>query len=164
MTDSLVNCQLHNRFRITMNRETTMAKSKAPEHHTVAATHHETAAQHYKEATKAHEGGNQKAADHAQMAPGSMTHAKEDVYERIQDLTDRRGAGACIDAVGTEAEPTASADSMLDRVKVATYLGTDRPHILRQASHCCRNFGTVSIVGVYGGSTRSRWAPQSTAG
>ena len=29
--------------------------------------------------------------------------------------------------------------------------GTDRPHVLRQAIHCCRNFGTVSIVGVYGG-------------
>jgi threonine dehydrogenase-like Zn-dependent dehydrogenase len=28
---------------------------------------------------------------------------------------------------------------------------TDRPHVLRQAIHCCRNFGTVSIVGVYGG-------------
>ena len=46
---------------------------------------------------------------------------------------------------------TASADSILDRVKVATFMGTDRPHVLRQAIHCCRNFGTVSIVGVYGG-------------
>ena len=40
---------------------------------------------------------------------------------------------------------------MIDKVKAATYLGTDRPHVLRQAIHCCRNFGTVSIVGVYGG-------------
>ena len=30
-------------------------------------------------------------------------------------------------------------------------MGTDRPHVLRQAIMCCRNFGTVSIVGVYGG-------------
>jgi threonine dehydrogenase-like Zn-dependent dehydrogenase len=30
-------------------------------------------------------------------------------------------------------------------------MGTDRPHVLRQAIHCCRNFGTVAIVGVYGG-------------
>ena len=81
----------------------------------------------------------------------TLDFAKEDIYERIQDLTDRRGADACIDAVGTEAEPSASIDSMIDRVKVATYLGTDRPHVLRQAIHCCRNFGTVSIVGVYGG-------------
>jgi threonine dehydrogenase-like Zn-dependent dehydrogenase len=77
----------------------------------------------------------------------TLDFAKEDIYERIQELTDRRGADACIDAVGTEAEPTASIDSMVDRVKVAT----DRPHVLRQAIHCCRNFGTVSIVGVYGG-------------
>ena len=81
----------------------------------------------------------------------TLDFAKEDIYERIQDLTDRRGADACIDAVGTEAEPSASINSMVDRVKVATYLGTDRPHVLRQAIHCCRNFGTVSIVGVYGG-------------
>ena len=33
---------------------------------------------------------------------------------------------------------------MVDRVKVATFMGTDRPHVLRQAIHCCRNFGTVS--------------------
>ena len=40
---------------------------------------------------------------------------------------------------------------MIDRLKVATFMGTDRPHVLRQAIHCCRNFGTVSIIGVYGG-------------
>ena len=74
-----------------------------------------------------------------------------DVYERIQELTHGRGADACIDAVGTEASPTATADSVLDTVKAATFLGTDRPHVLRQAIQCCRNFGVVSIVGVYGG-------------
>ena len=46
---------------------------------------------------------------------------------------------------------SASFYAMVDRVKVATFMGTDRPHVLRQAIHCCRNFGTVSIVGVYGG-------------
>ena len=76
---------------------------------------------------------------------------KVDVYEAIQSMTKGRGADACIDAVGTEPDPTASIDSMFDRVKVATFLATDRPHVLRQAIHCCRNFGTVSIVGVYGG-------------
>jgi threonine dehydrogenase-like Zn-dependent dehydrogenase len=76
---------------------------------------------------------------------------KEDVYERIQQITNGRGADACIDAVGTEPETTASKDSVLDRIKVATFMGTDRPHVIRQAIHCCRNFGTVSIVGVYGG-------------
>ncbi len=76
---------------------------------------------------------------------------EDDVYERIQDLTGGRGADACIDAVGTEADASGSADSVIDRIKVATFMGTDRPHVLRQAIHCCRNFGTVSIVGVYGG-------------
>jgi threonine dehydrogenase-like Zn-dependent dehydrogenase len=76
---------------------------------------------------------------------------EEDVYDRIQELTGGRGADSCIDAVGTEASATGSLDSVMDRVKVATFMGTDRPHVLRQAIHCCRNFGTVSIVGVYGG-------------
>jgi threonine dehydrogenase-like Zn-dependent dehydrogenase len=76
---------------------------------------------------------------------------EEDVYDRIMELTKGRGADACIDAVGTEAEPSASLDSRWDRIKTATFMGTDRPHVLRQAIRCCRNFGTVSIVGVYGG-------------
>jgi threonine dehydrogenase-like Zn-dependent dehydrogenase len=81
----------------------------------------------------------------------TLDFMKEDIYERIQEMTHGRGADACIDAVGTEPETKASLDSVVDRVKVATFMGTDRPHVLRQAIHCCRNFGTVSIVGVYGG-------------
>ncbi len=76
---------------------------------------------------------------------------REDVHDRIQELTHGRGADACIDAVGTEPHTSASFDSMLDRLKVATFTGTDRPHVLRQAINNTRNFGIVSIVGVYGG-------------
>jgi threonine dehydrogenase-like Zn-dependent dehydrogenase len=75
----------------------------------------------------------------------------EDVYDRIQEMTKGRGADACIDAVGTEPATNSSFYAAVDRIKVATFMGTDRPHVLRQAIHCCRNFGTVSIVGVYGG-------------
>ena len=75
----------------------------------------------------------------------------EDVYDRIQELTKGRGADACIDAVGTEPLANSSFYAMVDRVKVATFMGTDRPHVLRQAIHCTRNFGIVSVVGVYGG-------------
>jgi threonine dehydrogenase-like Zn-dependent dehydrogenase len=75
----------------------------------------------------------------------------EDIYDRIMDLTAGRGADACIDAVGTEPDTMSGFDAIVDRVKVATFMGTDRPHVLRQAIHCCRNFGIVSIVGVYGG-------------
>ncbi len=74
-----------------------------------------------------------------------------DIYDAIQQHTRGRGADACIDCVGTEPLATSSADAMVDRIKVATYLATDRPHVLREAIQCCRNFGTVSIVGVYGG-------------
>ena len=81
----------------------------------------------------------------------TLDFMKEDIYDRIQELTSCRGADACIDAVGTEPHTTASFDSILDRVKVGTFMGTDRPHVVRQAIHCCRNFGTVSVVGVYGG-------------
>ncbi|ETR79267.1 alcohol dehydrogenase [Afipia sp. P52-10] len=73
----------------------------------------------------------------------------EDVYERLQQITHGRGADACIDAVGTE--PNRSSGDRIDQIKLATYLATDRPYVLRQAIQCCRNFGTVSIVGVYGG-------------
>ena len=66
-------------------------------------------------------------------------------------MTNGRGADACIDAVGTEPDIGSGFDAVVDRIKVATFMGTDRPHVLRQAIHCCRNFGTVSIVGVYGG-------------
>ncbi|MBB3236583.1 zinc-dependent alcohol dehydrogenase [Phyllobacterium endophyticum] len=81
----------------------------------------------------------------------TLDFREDDIYDRIMDLTEGRGADACIDAVGTEPATMASFDSVVDRIKVATFMGTDRPHVLRQAIHCCRNFGTVSVVGVYGG-------------
>lgn len=74
-----------------------------------------------------------------------------DIYDAIQQRTHGRGADACVDCVGTEPLTSSGADAVVDRIKVATYLGTDRPHVLREAIKCCRNFGTVSIVGVYGG-------------
>lgn len=74
-----------------------------------------------------------------------------DVYDVIMQKTNGRGADACIDAVGTEADPASSLAARWDRIKTATFMGTDRPHVLRQAIHCCRNFGVVSIIGVYGG-------------
>jgi threonine dehydrogenase-like Zn-dependent dehydrogenase len=86
-------------------------------------------------------------------ASGAITldFKKDDIYDRIQDLTGGRGADACIDAVGTEPDTASGFDAVVDRIKVATFMGTDRPHVLRQAIQCCRNFGVVSIVGVYGG-------------
>jgi threonine dehydrogenase-like Zn-dependent dehydrogenase len=58
-------------------------------------------------------------------ASGALTldFLKEDTYDRIQELTQGRGADACIDAVGTEPE-TSGFDAVLDRIKVATFMGT----------------------------------------
>jgi threonine dehydrogenase-like Zn-dependent dehydrogenase len=81
----------------------------------------------------------------------TLDFRKEDIYDAIQQRTHGRGADACIDCVGTEPLTTSGTDAVVDRIKVATYLGTDRPHVLREAIQCCRNFGTVSVVGVYGG-------------
>ncbi len=75
----------------------------------------------------------------------------DDVYETLNEETQGRGPDACIDAVGAEAHATSDAMAVVDRVKQAAFLATDRPAALRQAIHCCRNGGTVSIVGVYGG-------------
>src|SRR5436309_13952366 len=42
-------------------------------------------------------------------------------------------------------------DYAYDRVKQAARLETDRPLALREAIMACRNGGTVSVIGVYGG-------------
>jgi threonine dehydrogenase-like Zn-dependent dehydrogenase len=81
----------------------------------------------------------------------TIDFAAESVHERINELTHGRGADACIDAVGTESAPAASVDAALDRVKQIAWMGTDRPHVLRQAINNTRNGGIVSIIGVYGG-------------
>ena len=62
-----------------------------------------------------------------------------------------RGPDRCIDAVGAEAHAGGSFDAVLDKVKAAVALGTDRPHVLREAIMCCRKGGTLSIPGVYMG-------------
>ncbi len=86
-----------------------------------------------------------------QAGAETLDFGEVDVYDEIQARTHGRGADSCIDAVGTEAHVGASFDAVLDRVKQAMFLGTDRPHVLRQAIHCCRNGGNISIPGVYGG-------------
>ncbi|WP_262272691.1 MULTISPECIES: zinc-dependent alcohol dehydrogenase [Microvirga] len=76
---------------------------------------------------------------------------EESVIERLNELTNGRGPEKCIDAVGMEAHATATIDSMYDRVKQATMMETDRPHVLREMAYVCRPAGTLSIPGVYGG-------------
>ncbi|MBV9240921.1 MAG: zinc-binding dehydrogenase, partial [Acidobacteria bacterium] len=74
-----------------------------------------------------------------------------DVYDRLMEMTNGRGPDRCIDAVGGEALAGGTFDGTLDAVKTSVYLGTDRPHVLRQAIWSCRKGGTISVPGVYVG-------------
>jgi threonine dehydrogenase-like Zn-dependent dehydrogenase len=76
---------------------------------------------------------------------------KESVSERLNELTNGKGPEKCIDAVGLEAHATGSVDAVYDRVKQATMMESDRPHVLREMIYACRPAGTLSIPGVYGG-------------
>jgi len=71
------------------------------------------------------------------------------IYDALQEMTKGRGPDRCIDAVGTEAHAGGSIDAVIDKAKAALYLGTDRPHVLREAIWCCRKGGTISMPGVY---------------
>lgn len=71
------------------------------------------------------------------------------IYDALLEMTGGRGPDRCIDCVGTESEASASLDAMLDKAKAAVFLGTDRPHVLRETIMCCRKGGTISVPGVY---------------
>ena len=79
-----------------------------------------------------------------------INYEEADVYETLMDLTGGLGPDACIDAVGMEAHMPGLIGAY-DRVKQATMLESDRPHVFRQAIMACRKGGTVSVPGVYGG-------------
>lgn len=81
----------------------------------------------------------------------TIDFSEVDVYERLMEMTGGRGPDRCMDAVGGEAHAGGTLDGVVDAVKTALYLGTDRPHVLRQAIWSCRKGGTISIPGVYVG-------------
>ena len=79
--------------------------------------------------------------------PETINFDKEEVYERLNAMTQGRGPDRCIDAVGCEAHGTGGVDAVLDNVKAGVKLATDRAHVIRQAIFCCRKGGTVSVPG-----------------
>jgi threonine dehydrogenase-like Zn-dependent dehydrogenase len=81
----------------------------------------------------------------------TLDYERVDVREALHELTAGRGPDACIDAVGLEAHHGSAPLHAYDRAKQVARLETDRPHALRQAIMACRNGGTVSVIGVYGG-------------
>ena len=80
----------------------------------------------------------------------TINYEETDIYEALAEMTGGRGPDKCIDAVGLEAHAP-SMQYTYDRMKQAMMMETDRPIALRQAIMSCRNGGTVSVVGVYGG-------------
>ncbi len=73
-----------------------------------------------------------------------------DIYDALMTMTGGIGPDAVIDAVGLEAHGM-FADNVLDHVKAALFLATDRTHTIRQAILACRKGGRVSMPAVYGG-------------
>jgi threonine dehydrogenase-like Zn-dependent dehydrogenase len=80
----------------------------------------------------------------------TINYEELDVHDELQVRTGGRGPDVCIDAVGMEGHAP-GITLAYDRVKQAMMLETDRPYALRQAILSCRNGGTVSVPGVYGG-------------
>ncbi len=80
----------------------------------------------------------------------TINYEESKVYEALMEMTGGIGPDACIDAVGMEAHG-GFADNIWDQIKVSTFLGTDRGHVIRQIILACRKGGRVSMPGVYGG-------------
>lgn len=85
------------------------------------------------------------------MGATPLNFAETSVLGELREMTAGRGPDHCIDAVGLEARSGSTVADAYDRVKQAVRLETERPHALREAAMSCRNGGTISVVGVYGG-------------
>jgi threonine dehydrogenase-like Zn-dependent dehydrogenase len=87
----------------------------------------------------------------SEVGAETIDYEQVDVQEVLKDITAGRGPDACIDAVGMEAHSDVGPLQLYDRAKQAVRAETDRGPALRQAITSCRNGGTVSVIGVYGG-------------
>jgi threonine dehydrogenase-like Zn-dependent dehydrogenase len=81
----------------------------------------------------------------------TLNYERVDVLDALRELTGGRGPDACIDAVGMEGHHPTLPIHAYDRTKQVGRIQFDRPHALREAILACRNGGTVSVIGVYGG-------------
>lgn len=74
---------------------------------------------------------------------------REDVQERLLEMTNGRGPDRCIDAVGAEAHSAGDLREFVDDAREAMHIPSNHPYALAEAILCCRKGGTVSIPGVY---------------
>jgi threonine dehydrogenase-like Zn-dependent dehydrogenase len=75
---------------------------------------------------------------------------KEDVFERIKEISKGEGADVVIDAVGMEASAGHGQGGVMAAAK-EKILPSERTFVLDQAIQAVRPGGTVSVPGVYGG-------------
>jgi threonine dehydrogenase-like Zn-dependent dehydrogenase len=82
-----------------------------------------------------------------------INYEEANTYDSLMEMTGGRGPDSCIDAVGLEAHGAGAhgIEYIYDRAKQAVMAESDRPIALREAIMACRNGGTVSVIGVYGG-------------
>ncbi len=70
---------------------------------------------------------------------------KENVVEKLGEMTQGRGVDACIDAEGMEADR-----NFLDKVKAVIIIEKGTDDVLNTCFISVRRGGTVSVVGIYG--------------
>lgn len=80
----------------------------------------------------------------------TINYETTSVLESLRAMTSGIGPDACIDAVGMEAHGCGMI-GFYDKAKQSMMLQQDRPTALREAMMACKNGGTVSVAGVYGG-------------
>jgi threonine dehydrogenase-like Zn-dependent dehydrogenase len=80
----------------------------------------------------------------------TLNYGTVDIQEALKEMTGGRGPDSCVDAVGLEGHAHGFFGTY-DRIKTRLMMATDRPTALREAILACRNGGTVSVPGVYGG-------------
>lgn len=76
--------------------------------------------------------------------------AKEDVFERIKEISRGEGADGVIDCVGMEASAGHGLSSVISTLQ-EKLTSTERPYALMEAIRAVRPCGIVSVPGVYGG-------------
>lgn len=83
----------------------------------------------------------------------TINFEKEEVYERLMEMTRGRGPDRCIDAVGCEAHASSSLTAIMDKAKEQVRLQGDRTYVLQEAIKSCRKGGTISMPGAYVGGS-----------
>lgn len=81
----------------------------------------------------------------------TINFEKDDVFERLKEMTNGRGPDRCIDAVGCEAHAAGIVGAVMDKVGSAASFSPDRGHVLHETIMCCRKGGSISVPGGYGG-------------